>query len=301
MFTGIARRGASRQGMVLVAMAAATWGTIGIAVSMLYRVAQTNALSIGFLRLAIAAPVLALVSLKFAGSPAARIPRRDLAVMGLMGAAYAGYQLCYFAAIPRIGVALAVLLNICSGPIFIALLARGFLGERVTAAMGAALIGALSGTALLVVGPGQAAGPVSLVGVGLALGAGASYAVITVCARSVADRYHPVRPLAIAFSLGALMLLPLALGQGLVLAYSAAGWALLLHIALVPTVLGYVVYLWGLRTTSAAEAAILTLLEPVISTFLAVVLFQELLTPIGVLGAVIVMGSVALLYAHKRR
>lgn len=301
MLTGLVRRGTPRRGMVFVAIAAATWGTIGIAVSVLYRVAQTNALSISFLRLAMAAPVLVLVSLKFAGSPVSRIPRRDLALMGLMGIAYTSYQLCYFGAIPRIGVALAVVLNICSAPIFIALLARGFLGERLTAAMGGALIGAVSGTALMVVAPGQEAAPVSLLGVSLALGAGASYAIVTVSARSVADRYHPVQTLSIAFTLGALLLLPLVLRNGLVIAYSLVGWLLLLHIALVPTVLAYVVYLWGLRTTAATVAAILTLLEPLISTLLAAILLQEQLTPIRLLGGLILVASVMLLYVHNQR
>src|SRR5688572_32610456 len=94
-----------RQGMVLIALAAVSWGTIGIAVSLLYRVAQTDALSIGFLRLAIAAPALLILSRLLAGPGFLRIARRDLLVMLLIGTAFAAYQVCYFAAIPRIGVA----------------------------------------------------------------------------------------------------------------------------------------------------------------------------------------------------
>jgi len=287
--------------MVLVAIGAATWGTIGIAVSVLYRVAQTNALSISFLRLAIAAPVLVLVSYVRAGTPVSRIPHRDLAVMGLMGIAYASYQLCYFAAIPRLGVALAVLLNICSAPIFIALLARCFLHERVTMVMGSALIGAVMGTALLVAAPTQGAAPVSVLGTGFAVGAGGSYAIVAVCARGIADRYHPVQPLAVAFTVGALVLLPLAQRQGIVLQYPPLGWLLLLHIGLVPTVLGYGLYMWGLRTIPVTVAAILTLLEPLISTLLAVVLLQEHLAPASVVGGLILVVSIMLLYGHNQR
>lgn len=300
MFTALVSRGGARWGMILVAIGAATWGTIGIAVSLLYRFEQTTPLSVSFLRLAMAAPVLMLVSVKITGSPVARIPRRDLATMGLMGIAYASYQLCYFAAIPRIGVALAVLLNICSGPIFIALLARAFLGERVTPAMACALVAGITGTMLVIVAPGQEAAPVSVSGAILALGAGASYAVVTVCARRVANKYHPVQPLAIAFTLGTLLLLPLVLQQGLVITYSTVGWLLLVHIALVPTILGYVVYLWGLRSTSATVAAILTLLEPLISTLLATVVLDEQLTPVRVLGGLILLGSVMLLYKQTQ-
>jgi DME family drug/metabolite transporter len=287
--------------MMFIAIAAISWGTIGIAVSVLYRVARTDALSISFLRLAIAAPVLVLMSRVLAGPFFVRVTRRDLAGMVLMGIAFAGYQVCYFGAIPRIGVALAVLLNICSAPIFIALLAHCFLGERLTMVMIGALVGAVGGTTLLVAAPNQGAAPASLLGASLAVGAGASYAVVAVCARAVADRYHPVQPLAVAFTLGAVLLFPLALRQGLVIQYPPLGWLLLLHLGLVPTTLGYAVYMWGVRTTPATVAAILTLLEPLVSTLLAVVLLDERLAPTSVLGGLILLGSVLLLYVQNGR
>ncbi len=301
MSTVLWTRGSARHGMVVLASATIIWGTIGVAVSVLYRVTPTNALSVSFLRLAIAAPVLVLLNHRLGGVSITRIPRRDWARMGLMGIAYASYQLCYFAAIPRIGVALAVLLNICSAPIFIALLARAFLGERVTAMMGGALMGALTGTALVVAAPTPTAASGGVVGASLALGAGASYAIVTVCARSVADRYSPLQPLAIAFTIGVGMLLPLVLYQGLVITYPLVGWLLLLYIGLIPTTLGYGLYMWGLRTTPATVAAILTLLEPLVSTLLAVVLLNESLAPASLLGAVILVGSIVVLYRHTER
>lgn len=301
MFVTPSIRNSARTGMVFIAIAAGSWGTIGIAVSILYRVARTDALSISFLRLAIAAPVLVLISWVLAGPLFARVTRRDLAIMVLMGTAFASYQVCYFAAIPRIGVALAVLLNICSAPIFIALLARCFLGERLTTAMIGALVGAVGGTALLVAAPNPQAAPVSFIGASLAVGAGASYAVVAVCARAIADRYHPMQPLAVAFTLGAVLLFPLALQQGLVIQYPPLGWLLLLHLGLVPTTLGYALYMWGLRTTPATVAAILSLLEPLVSTLLAVVLLRERLAPLSVLGGLILLGSVLLLYVQNRR
>jgi DME family drug/metabolite transporter len=57
---------------------------------------------------------------------------------------------------------------------------------------------------------------------------------------------------------------------------------------------------WGLRTTPAAVAAILTLLEPLISTLLAVVLLNEHLAPSSLLGGLILLSSVLLLYRHAQ-
>jgi drug/metabolite transporter, DME family len=289
--------------MLLIALAALTWGTIGIAVDLLYRVAPaTNALSIGFLRLAIAVPPLLLLSRLLAGRGFLRFARRDALALLTIGAAFAAYQVCYFAAISRIGVAVAVLINICSAPVFIALLASVLLQERLNRATLLALLGATGGTALLVgAAPQTGASGALLTGAALALGAGFAYALVAVAARSIAARYHPVQPIAAAFTLGALLLLPFALAQGLVLVYPLAGWLLLLHLGVLPTALGYALYLAGLRTTPATASAVLVLLEPLISALLALLLLQERLAPLGWLGASLLLGSMALLYLCGER
>jgi drug/metabolite transporter, DME family len=301
MATGSATTERPWSGLLLITMAAVTWGTIGIAVSLLYRVAATEAFSIGFLRLLIAAPALLLVNRLLVGSRAFRVVPRDLGVIAIIGAAFAAYQLCYFAAIAHIGVAIAVLANICSAPIFVALLAWIFLRETPTRAALVALVGAVCGTALLVGGPRPDAAGSAPLGVALALGAGFSYAMVAVASRAVAPRYHPLQPIAIAFSLGALLLLPLALSRGIVLDYPIAGWLLLLHLGLVPTALAYALYLWGLRTTPATSAAIISLLEPLISSALAVALLGERLSLTGLLGGALLLGSLVLLSVHGAR
>jgi len=292
----------SRQGLLWIALAAITWGTIGIAVDLLYRVAPaTNAWSIGFLRLTLAVPPLLLLSRLLAGRAFLRFERRDLGALLTLGVAFAAYQVCYFAAIARIGVAVAVLINICSGPIFVALLASVFLRERLNGATLLALLGATGGTALLVGGAPLAETPGALwSGAALALAAGFSYALVAVSSRSLAGRYHPLQPITAAFMLGALLLLPVALSQGLVLSYPLTGWLLLLHLGVVPTALGYALYLYGLRTTPATVSAILVLLEPLISTLLALVLLGERLAPLGWVGATLLLGSMALLYLRGR-
>jgi len=288
--------------MALVAAAALIWGTIGVAVSLLYGMAETNPLSVGVLRLLISAPALLLLARLLVGRDFLRIQRRHLGQMALIGAAFAGYQVCYFAAIPRLGVAAAVLINICSGPLFTAVLARLFLGERQTATTIAAMAGAIGGTALLAGGVPQTGAPSELLaGAGLALGAGFCYSLVLLGSRAVAPHYHPLQPIALAFTLGAALLLPAALAGGLVLAYSPAGWALLLYLGLVPTALGYALYLRGLRGVPATTAAILTLLEPLGSALLALLFLGERLSLAGAGGAALLLASMALLALGRDR
>jgi drug/metabolite transporter, DME family len=287
-------------GLLAITLAALTWGTIGIAVDVLYRLTPTGALSVGFWRLALSSPVLLGLSRVYAGPNFWRMQRRDLGPLLLMGAAFAAYQVCYFAAIPYIGVVAAVLVNICSAPIITAVLSGLFLRERLTWAIGLALVGAVAGVVLLVGGSPEAATPSALLlGGALALGAGISYALVALTARVVAPRYHPIQPIALTFTLSALLLLPLALSSGLDVNYPAAAWGLLLYLGLVPTALGYTLYLFGMRTVTATVSTIFALLEPLVSTVLAVALLHERLSASGVWGGALLLSSVAFLYLNQ--
>jgi len=64
-------------------------------------------------------------------------------------------------------------------------------------------------------------------------------------------------------------------------------------------VLAYALFFGGLRTTSAEVAAVLTLLEPLVATLLAVVLLGETLTALGWLGAVLLLAAVGVLLARR--
>src|SRR5216683_3151563 len=121
-------------GLVLIAIAAASWGTTGATMTLLSREAAASPLLVGWSRLAIAAPVLVLAAAgaaRFGARPPAR--RRwpslaDLPLCAALGLAMAAYQVCYFRAVTLVGVAPAALLAICSAPLLIAVLAALFLG-----------------------------------------------------------------------------------------------------------------------------------------------------------------------------
>jgi DME family drug/metabolite transporter len=97
------------------------------------------------------------------------------------------------------------------------------------------------------------------------------------------------------------MLLPFALAAGFVVTYPLAGWALLLHLGLLPTALAYVLFFSGIRHITATSASIVTLVEPLTSTLLAWLLFGERLGPLGLLGAALLLGAIGLLYRGESR
>lgn len=301
MSSNTAARADGRRGLLMIILAAVMWGTVGVVTKALYQIADTNALSIGFFRLALASPVLVAACWRVLGARTLRIPRRDLAFMMLIGMAMALYQVCYFAAIARVGVAIAVLITLCTAPVMVAVLSALLLRERLSRLMLLALGTALAGTVMLVwVGPERGA-PSQTIGVLLALGSALGYTIVALCSRALAGRYHPLQPITVGFVAGALMLLPFALATGLAVHYSPAGWALLLHLGLVPTALAYVLFVAGIRHTTATVASIATLIEPLTSTGLAWLLFGERLGPLGLLGALLLLGAIGMLYAGSAR
>jgi DME family drug/metabolite transporter len=289
---------AARHGLVLILIAALMWGTVGVATQALYNISNTNPLSIGFFRLAISVPALALACFLLLGRLALRITLRDFGIMGLIGAAMAFYQVAYFASIQLVGVSIAVLVTLCTAPVIVALLGTWLLHEQLTQAILLALVCAIGGTVLLVgSGPATNGGlSQTLLGVTWALGSALGYSLITLASRALAERYHPLQPITVGFAIGALLLLPMALATGLVVDYSLAGWGLLMHLGLIPTALAYVFFLAGMRHTRATNATIITLIEPLTATLLAWVFFGEQLGALGLLGGALLIGAILLLY-----
>jgi drug/metabolite transporter, DME family len=303
MNSPIDARAASRHGLLLIVLTAVLWGTVGTAVQFIYGLVETNPLSIGFFRLLFSVPVLLAACWHTLGRRMFHITPRDLGHMLLMGAFMAFYQVCYFASIARVGVAIAVLVTLCTAPVMVALLSALLLRERLTGAIVLALACALAGTAMLIwVGPETGgARRDTLAGVLLALGSAFGYTMLTLYSRTLSGRYHPLQPITIGFAAGALLLLPFALATGFVISYPAGGWALLLYLGLVPTALAYVLFLTGMRSVTATVASIATLIEPLTSTLLAWLLFGEQLGPLGVFGAALLLGAIGLLYRGESR
>ncbi|HKK02213.1 MAG TPA: DMT family transporter [Desulfuromonadales bacterium] len=286
---------ASRRGILLISCAAALWGTVGIATQAIYSLSDLDATTVGFYRLAIGFPILAVLCRPIGGRGILLIRGRSLALLLLIGIMLGAYQVCFFASISHAGVATATLVTLCTAPVIVALLSALFLKEAFTRQTSWALALALAGTACLVGAPRQfdARGGL-LIGIWLALGSATGYAIVTLLGRALAGRHHPLHATTISFGAGALALLPLA--------HPAAAfrtpeiWGLLLYVGIVPTAVSYTLFFLGMRYVRATAASVLTLVEPLTATLLAWLLFDERLGASGLVGAALLFGGIALLY-----
>lgn len=290
------------RGLLAIAVTAALWGTVPIATNGVYRVSAATPLSVGLFRLAFSLPVLLPIVLYRTGRADWHFSGRNATLLLLFSAAMALYQVCYFAAIPLVGVTVAALITLCTAPILVAALSTVLLRERPGARVLFAMTGAILGTLLLLGSPKTAGtGSETVRGVALALGAALSFALVALSGRALAGRYRDLQLAAIGMAGGALFLLPFALSAGLTSHYSPAGWSLLLYLGIVPTALGYLLFFYGLRYATATVASTVNLLEPLTSTALAWLLFDERLGPAGLLGAALLLGAMALLLRGTKK
>jgi DME family drug/metabolite transporter len=214
-----------------------------------------------------------------------------------MGGLQALYQSCYSAAIPYAGVTVSTLIALCAAPVIVALFSALVIRKPLTLITLVALVSALGGTVLLVATPSHLMGKasVSLPGVLLAFLAACGYAGFILCGRLLTDRNHPLQVNSIAFGTGALLLLLFALPTGLVIVYPARDWLILLYLGCIPTALAYGLFQIGMRSLSATVVSIVTLFEPLTAAILAWIFFGEELGPLGLLGALLLLGAMALI------
>jgi DME family drug/metabolite transporter len=287
----------ARSGVFAISGGAVLWGTTGVVAHAVHSRTGLPATSIAFYRMLTAAVVLAALRAPAVVRLAAG--RRRLGALTLAGAALGASQALYFVSVAEAGVTLATLICIGAAPVVVTGASAVARRRRPPAGSVAVLGCALGGLALISTAPNSAPGAHPAAGVLAALGSGATYAASTVCSARLAGTADPLTLTGATSIVGSLTLLPAALVSGAGFAVRGVPVAALSYLGVVTTVVAYGLFYAGLRTTSAEVAAVLTLLEPLGATVLAVVLLGEALSPAGVAGAVLLLLAVGVLMAHR--
>ena len=272
-----------------VLFAAVLFGTTGTAQAL--GPAGLSPLTVGAARVVLGGGVLGLLALP--GSRAAA--RMSPGLVLCAGVAIAIYQLTFFEAVHRAGVAVGAVVAIGSGPIAAGVLERGFgdtwPGARWRAATALAIAGIV---ALTLGGAGRAAA--STTGVLLALASGTAYATYTVIAkRLLSGGAGPVRVMGAAFGVGSLLLLPVLLVGNTQWLHTTRGIELAAYLAVGPTILAYLLFARGLRRLTASETTTIVLAEPVTATILGVVVLHQPLGAAAIVGVLLVIAGIGVL------
>ncbi|MER7127949.1 DMT family transporter [Streptosporangium saharense] len=255
-----------------VVAAAMLWGTAGT-VGML--ATGVDPVSLAAARLVIGGLVLVVAARRLLS----RLPRGGR--LPLAALAVAAYQLCFFAAVARTGVAVGTVVAIGSGPVFTGLLTWLLDGRAPSGRWAAATAAAVAGCAVLTGGGGQ----VRLDGVLIALLGGFLYAFYAVgAARVIATGVPSDAVMAAMFGGAALVMLPVLLWTGTAWLAEPRGLVAAVYLGCVSTAFAYVLYGRGLRVTPVATAATLSLAEPAVAALLGVVVLGERLTFLSACG-----------------
>jgi DME family drug/metabolite transporter len=284
-------------GSVDIVLAAALWGTTGTVRSFVH----ASPVAVGAARLLIGGALLFVLAVRSGGlRPLLAGGRRTRLVLLLGTVLAAVYQVAFFSAVARTGVATGTVVTIGSGPVFAGLLAWLLRMGAPTRRWLLSTVGAVAGCAALTAG-GRSAG-VEPAGIALALLSGFGYAAYATVASALITRGEDDRAVVgVLFGGAGLMLFPVLLAYGSGWLLTAEGAPAALYLGLITTGVGYVLYGRGLRTTPVATATTLTLSEPAVAAVLGLFVLGEHLGPIALGGLGLLVVSLLILAVPARR
>ncbi len=267
----------SSAGVLLASTAAVFWGTIGV----VYRAASMSGVSGEWL--IVGRPLAATpFSLLLLAAGRGRLSRWSVAV-GLFG--LAPLYVSYFLAVGIVGAAVASIL-LYTAPLWVALLSPLLLDERLGPRAWALIASGFLGV-VLVSGGGN--GSLNPGGLALGLCSGVSYAFYMVLARLASKKGAQVEEISIhAIPVAAIAVLA-TLRPGGVPSPSDVPW--ILYLAIAGTIVPYILHTWALSLVEAYRVSVVSLVEPVAAVALAHVFLGEALTPMQLLGAVLVLSA----------
>ncbi|TDP97263.1 threonine/homoserine efflux transporter RhtA [Labedaea rhizosphaerae] len=268
-------------------------------------------MSAGFTPQQVAAVRVGLAALVLLAGVAAVRPRllrvrKDqlplLFAYGLLGVG--GVQLCYFAAIGRLPVGIAMVLEFTS-PVLVALWVRFVRGTRMPGPAWFGTAMAMLGLAMIA----QVWQGLRLDAIGLLAGLGAAVcsAAYFLLGERGAGAHHPLGLVTWGMVIGAVSIFVLvppwtlpvgALGHGTELGVPV--WTLLIAVALFSTAMAYLLGITALRFVPSTVASVLGLAEPVVATALAWLVLHESLSPVQLVGAAVLLSGAAVVELGAR-
>jgi drug/metabolite transporter (DMT)-like permease len=292
--------GNTRKGYLLVLAAASCWATSGV----LFKTIMVNynpaPLTLAFWRCFLTFSILFATLLLFRRD-LLRVERQDLpllAVAGVLGLALLQWLWVY--AVELIGVAPAHILNY-TAPAFVVLFSWLLWREPITWRKSAALALTFGGCLPVARAYDLSQARLNWIGVLAGVGTGVSWGLYAIFGKILLRRHHSWTLMTYTFGLAALALLLPSPLRALTFPLSRPWhlWIWLSLLALLPGVVGYGLYTWGLGFLSASAAAITATTETLFAAALAALLLGDVLTLWQVLGGVLIVSGVVIISAKK--
>lgn len=133
------------------------------------------------------------------------------------------------------------------------------------------------------------------------LGSGIGYALYSIISKYALKKYSSLSVTTYTFIIAAIALLPffpyqekfhLLIDSSVILFAFGLGF--------LPTAFAYIIYTYGLQSTEASKASILSTIEPVVATLIGIFIFQEAFSFIQMVGMVCIIGAVIMMQIYNK-
>jgi DME family drug/metabolite transporter len=272
--------------VLCVVVASILWGTTGTASAF---IPDVSPLGIGAFAMGVGGILLVLNAKKHLVSDKAKLLSQPKVLL-IGSLCVAIYPLAFYSSMRLAGVAIGTVISIASAPFFTVMMERLISNKHITRRWKISFAFGTAGVVLLTLGKMHyldvtVASSNQVLGVLLGLIAGLTYATYSWSARQMIENgVNSKSAMASMFGLSAILLLPSLLFTGDNLFLDIKHISVALYMAIAPMFLGYLLFGQALRVIEASRATLITLLEPIVATILAIIIIGEAFSPIGWLG-----------------
>jgi drug/metabolite transporter (DMT)-like permease len=276
-------------------------GTMAVSTGAIFaRLADAPALVIAAYRLGIASLVLAPVAWWKARDEIAGLSQRDLKLALLSGFFLALHFATWISSLDYTSVANSVVL-VNTNPLWVGLLTPLIAGEKVRRAALVGIVISVIGGAIIGYGD-FATGGKALRGDALALAGSICAAVYLLLGRNLRRKLSLLSYVFICYGSAAVILWIMVLSLGLpVSGFSGGTLAAFWGMALIAQIIGHSTYNWALKWLSAGLIAVSLLGEPIGSTILAYIIFDEGLSVYKFVGGGIIFSAIYIAASSESR
>jgi len=271
-------------GVFLILVSGSSFGALAIFARLAYD-DRVTPITLLFLRFGIASLCMLLI-MWLRRIP---IPRGwvllGLALMGGIG--YVGQALSYFTALTLIPAGLVALL-LYLYPAIVTILAVIILKERISKWKVIALLMALGGT-VLTIGP---TGGGQVLGVVFGLGAAFIYSTYILVGSRITKQVTAIQSSTVVIVSAAIVSSVLVAIKGPAFPATASGWASVIAIALISTVLAIITFFAGLERVGPTNASTLSTVEPAVTVVLAAMVLGETVSLFRIIGGMMIILAV---------
>lgn len=269
------------------------WGLTGIFVRNLNGIGLNN-LQLSFCRSLLAA--LGLIIFLFVNDKSQlKIHKEDLwCFFGTGILSVFSFSVTYFYTLMHSSISVAVILSY-TAPFFVMILSAILFQEKITTTKVIALIMATSGCFLLCRTDKNT--PITPVIITVGLLSGLSYALYSIFARFVVEKYPPLVITVYTFifsSVGSAFLVDFK-ELGTIVLSSPSSILMLIAFSAVSALMPYMLLTIGLKYVESGKAAILTTTEVLTASLCGVLFFREKITAAGIIGIILILTAVILI------